>query len=345
MSILVLSTYPPERCGIAAYAAQSVQHYRDTGLTVRVLTWGTGAGDFRRAAPPKGWRVLDVRRHLAGFDRVVLQYAPALYVDDRSAATQVLSRLAMWRLFRSVPHLEVVVHEQSWYPPLAEMSRRGRLLWRLERAQWAAAKDLCFHNAAAVAAFRTRFRLPGTNARIVEHGRDFRPHYGGGKADARRELGLSGDAALFVSTGFITPYKGYEVVLDALALAPHAPCEYHIVGSAHPNSGEQDLRYIERLREAAASDPRVRFRLEFISDEEFDRWVRAADALLLPYRSSTSSSVLARGHLLGTPAIVSGAAGLRAELQPTDCAFEDARELAGVLAAWAARTSPGAVAG
>lgn len=50
---------------------------------------------------------------------------------------------------------------------------------------------------------------------------------------------------------------------------------------------------------------------EYVSDEDFDMWIVAADVLLLPYRRAWSSGALARARLLGTRSIVSSVASRR----------------------------------
>jgi glycosyltransferase involved in cell wall biosynthesis len=334
MSVLMVSTFPPERCGVASYAAQSVRALRDAGETVRVLTWGAGKGDIHLPAPPLGRRVAALIPHCRTSGRAILHYMPSFYTGSGSRLDEVLARVWMTRLFQSVPNLDVIVHEQSWYPRVEELSVPGRLLWALERRQWAAARNLRFHNQAAIDTHCQRFRLSGGNATVVTHGRDFRPNYTGGRQEARRELQLGTGELTFASVGFITPYKGYELALEGLAAAPDLCCRYFIVGSIHPKNDPRDQEYLAQLRRLAGGDPRVEFRDEFVDDVAFDRWITAADAVLLPYRSSTTSSVLARCHLLGTPAVTTRAAGLDAELHPGDVAVDSPAEFAAALRRW-----------
>jgi glycosyltransferase involved in cell wall biosynthesis len=61
----------------------------------------------------------------------------------------------------------------------------------------------------------------------------------------------------------------------------------------------------------------------YVDDGDFDRWVAAADWVVLPYRRSWSSGVLARAHAFGTPAIVSGVGGLREQAGSGDMVVED----------------------
>jgi glycosyltransferase involved in cell wall biosynthesis len=69
----------------------------------------------------------------------------------------------------------------------------------------------------------------------------------------------------------------------------------------------------------------------YVSDEDFDAWIAAADRLVLPYRRSWSSGALARARALGTPAIVSAVGGLAEQAGPDDTVFTDDAELAALL--------------
>ncbi len=332
MKTLVISTYPPERCGVALFTAQAVQLLREAGEEVRILTWGKGQGDIHLGpVAPRGKRALELLRHCREADRVVLHYMPDFFIDDRSRWTQIESRLALTRILRSVRPLEVMVHEQPWYPPVEQMGPAGKLLWYLERRQFAAAPDLRFHNTPAIEVFMQRFRLPGTNAQVLPHGCHFRANYSGSRDEARAELGLDPTRLIFVSVGFISPRKGYELALEALSRIPEVDCEYYIVGTAHPGNGADDEQYIQRLQELSAGDARIRYLLDFVDDVAFDRWTRAADVVLIPSKAASSSSVLARCRLLGTPAITTAQPGLVAELGPGDQAIASAEELAAAI--------------
>jgi multidrug transporter EmrE-like cation transporter len=76
----------------------------------------------------------------------------------------------------------------------------------------------------------------------------------------------------------------------------------------------------------------------FLADEEFDLWVSAADWVVLPYRRSWSSGVLARAQALGRPAIVTDVGGLAEQAGDGDIVVRDDEELAEAM-----RTAAGAV--
>jgi glycosyltransferase involved in cell wall biosynthesis len=70
----------------------------------------------------------------------------------------------------------------------------------------------------------------------------------------------------------------------------------------------------------------------FVSDEDFDAWVEAADRMVFPYRRAWSSGALARAQRLGTPALVSNAGGLAEQAGPDDVVFETEQALAELFA-------------
>ena len=120
---------------------------------------------------------------------------------------------------------------------------------------------------------------------------------------------------MFVIPGFIQPSKGAERVLGAFGAGGRP--RLWIVGSVRDRTPE-NLAYIEALRRRCDDLLRVTLVEQFLADEEFDRWVVAADWLVLPYREAWSSGVLARAQALGTPAIVTAVGGLPEQAGPDD---------------------------
>jgi hypothetical protein len=89
--------------------------------------------------------------------------------------------------------------------------------------------------------------------------------------------------------------------------------------------------YARSLAEQAGGVQRTTVIDRFLPDEEFDLWVAAADWVVLPYRRSWSSGVLARAHALGTPAILSDVGGLAEQAGDRDVVVGDDDELARAL--------------
>jgi glycosyltransferase involved in cell wall biosynthesis len=119
------------------------------------------------------------------------------------------------------------------------------------------------------------------------------------RAAARRRLGLTGDVLLFM--GFVRPYKGLHVLLQALA---HLTCEREItlVVAGEFWKGKEDcLTAIEQL----GLRDRVVLVDRYIPNEEVGWYFSAADLAVLPYLSGTGSGVCQLAFGMGTPVVAS----------------------------------------
>jgi len=70
---------------------------------------------------------------------------------------------------------------------------------------------------------------------------------------------------------------------------------------------------------------------EFVSKEDFDTWITAADWTIFPYLATSSSGVLARTRLLQRPAIISAVGGLPNQAAEPDLLFTTDEELVDIL--------------
>ena len=132
-------------------------------------------------------------------------------------------------------------------------------------------------------------------------------------ASAREALGLASTGTVFAFVGSIRGYKGVLELLDAFAglagLGPDA--RLLICGKPLPRSLGRDLE------QRAATDPRIRLRLERLPEEDLSQVLRAADAVVLPFRDilTSGSAILALSH--GRP-VIAPAMGCLPETLPSD---------------------------
>lgn len=296
MRILVVSSYPPRHCGIGAYARDHVARLREEGHEVTVLTAADGDGDLQ--AELLGGRAFFRAARIGGrFDRIMVHFQPALYYRPRAPLSKVVTSLGLWWLTARRP-TEIVVHEAD--PPI-----RWRPDYALLRAAFGRAAALLFHTRAEWSALESAYgiKVRGSVMRHLVHpvleeiDRD----------DARRALGIDPGGPVFVVPGFIQPSKGIDRILAAFEGGGAA--RLWIVGSVRDRTAENDA-YVEMLRRRTEQELRMHLIEQFLGDEEFDRWIAAADWVLLPYRTSWSSGVLARAQALGTPAMVTDVGGL-----------------------------------
>lgn len=320
MRILVVSSYPPKHCGIASYAAQQVEALRREGHEVRVMSVdGEGAVDYplRLTDPSDAENAISI---FAGFDRVIVHYAPGIIAPDPE--THEVFHGALHRACRSLrkTRFEVMIHEMD-YPDERRPRRRRARLWRSVAA-------LQFHTAYERELFAGHYpRVRRDRLQLVDHGRDMRKSYLGSYPEARRELGIEPEEVAFVSCGFIQESKGFDRVVAIFASSETVPpaAHYHVVGSARI---AEFMPYVAELASSAEDLPNVTFHDAYLDDESFDRWIAAADYVVAPYRTISSSSVLARAALFDRPVIATDVGGLRDQARAGDTIVADDRELA-----------------
>ena len=118
--------------------------------------------------------------------------------------------------------------------------------------------------------------------------------------DARRRLRIDGDRLLVLCFGFVAPYKGLELALDAARLA-EPEVQLVVAGGEHPRLAGRD-GYAAALQDA---HPHARF-TGYVPDGEVGLWFRAADLALLTHpKPHGSSGALALAVANGTPLLMS----------------------------------------
>jgi glycosyltransferase involved in cell wall biosynthesis len=319
--ILIVSSFPPRHCGIGAYASAQAERLRAGGHDVVVLSPPDGDGDVRK--PFIGGAAFRHAAAIGGrFDRVVVHYETGLYFRPRSPFTHVITSASLWYLTLRRSNVEIVLHEAN-VPP----NRWRPDYWMLGMA-FARAR-LAFHTDAERIALERAYRIR-TRWRLIDHTEGVTVHARLSREQARERLGLEVEGPLFVCAGFLQVDKGFDRAIRAFEAAG-SPGRLYVVGSIRIPSEATD-RHVRELRALAASTPRVTLLEAFVSDEDFDAWVEAADRIVLPYRSAWSSGALARSQRLGTPALVSNAGGLAEQAGPDDVVFETEEALAELFA-------------
>ncbi len=136
------------------------------------------------------------------------------------------------------------------------------------------------------------------------------PAMAGGHADrdvARRQLGVPDGTVAVLCFGLIRPYKGIDVLLEAVAQLPGDP-PLVVLLAGEPWGGERAV--LERRLAAPPLASRVRAHLAWVAEEEVGWWAAAADAAVLPYRRATGSAVAALMLGYGLPLVASRVGGL-----------------------------------
>jgi glycosyltransferase involved in cell wall biosynthesis len=331
VNVVVVAPYPPRRCGIGAYAAAQVERLREEGHRVTVISPPDGDGDVR--VDFESGRPFRVAERIGrDADRIVVHFQPALYFRPRAPLSKIAASRALRRLVRRRPQTEILVHE-------ADRPIRWRPDYVVLRRAFRDAPALLFHTE------RERRSLEGAygirvRGRVVSHTEGVRVRQPVSRAEARRRLGIPTDRRVLVSPGFLHPDKGIERAVEAVRGLERV--RLYVVGSVKDPT-PRNLAYLARLRGLIGDVPEAELVERFAPEDEFDAWIAAADALVLPYRRSWSSGALARAQTLGVPSIVTSVGGLAEQASARDVVVEDDRGLRAAVARLVA-TGPGRMA-
>jgi glycosyltransferase involved in cell wall biosynthesis len=312
------------RDGIGRYADQMITAYGRGREFVRVGI-PERPGDYSRPLY-RGIRALWLLRDARRRDDVLLHYHPEYYVRGDRAA-RVASYLS-WGVLALLRRVVLVSHEPD--------PRTGRLEEAVRRWAWRRVHRVVFHSEWELERWLKRYGRARRQAHsVVAHGDFFATAVSASRAEARSRLGLPYDRVILLMIGYLSvvfPDKGYDRVIAALDAAGDPAVDLHIVGSPIRPGPEVDA-LIEWLRAVARDSPHVFLHEEYVDHDDFDLWIRAADAVVTAYRTASSSSVVARARLLGTPVIISAVGGLAEQAGPGDMVVLDDDELLAAIRA------------
>lgn len=122
--------------------------------------------------------------------------------------------------------------------------------------------------------------------------------------EARAALGLR-DAPTLLFFGFVRPYKGLDVLLDALPAIQAQVPDVQLVVAGEIYEGEDRLR----ARAALLGDA-VRIDADYVASERVPIYFGAADIVVQPYVTATQSGVARLAFGLRTPVLTTDVGGL-----------------------------------
>ena len=139
-------------------------------------------------------------------------------------------------------------------------------------------------------------------------------------ADARRELGVPETAYVLLTLSRISPEKGQDILLDAIALwegepdYPEQPVCLFLCGDAAYMQGRQ---YLAKLRKKASRLRRTRVEFPgFVMGERKLAFLGAADLYVFPSRHESYGLTLMEALAAGLPALCTRTAGALQVMKP-----------------------------
>jgi glycosyltransferase involved in cell wall biosynthesis len=158
------------------------------------------------------------------------------------------------------------------------------------------------------------------------------PHTALTASEAKERLGLNGKEKVLLFFGHITPYKGLEYAISALAQLSRSSSDYRLVIAGRPKDCGEYWAGIQRTITRTGTRRHIIERAVYIPEEEVEVYFKGADVLVLPYRHIFQSGVLFLGYSFGLPVIATDVGSLKEDILEGKTGFtcrpEDALDLA-----------------
>ncbi len=277
--IAILGNHPPRRCGIATFTHDLSGAMRGAGLEVDVVAMDDGSVEEYPAEVvcrvPDGdrpaYRAAAEWLNAQGYDAVCLQHEYGIFGGPAGAYLLDLVREL---------HMPVVttLHTVLAKPNPDQQRVMDELLQLSERAIVMTRKGLeLLRQAHGVAAEKVA---------LVPHGIPDLPKV---ERAAERERRGVGDRTLLLTFGLLSPDKGIEVAIEAMAevVKDHPEALYLFAGQTHPhivrNQGEKYRDGLKARIEELGLDDNVRLDDGYMDDEALGRLLAAADLYVTPY--------------------------------------------------------------
>lgn len=129
---------------------------------------------------------------------------------------------------------------------------------------------------------------------------------------ARESFGIGASERTVLFFGQMRPYKGLTVLMDALASMPEASRPTLLMAG---KTSAQDVTVLDDHLPANVKAVRHH---EFVDDADVERWFRAADIAVFPYRKVLNSGSIHLAATFGTTAVIPGTEHMRQDFGAED---------------------------
>lgn len=313
--ILVISSLPPARCGVATYAAEHIRQLMGRAFVVRTATTVSDSQSehvFEITGIRGCLSWLKFCRRQKG-QQVCLHYTDMHFFPRASGGwmkrlcCRLLQSIALRDLGNCSGNASVVFHELATGTAMPVVSSKLRVF---AFRGW---KELQFHTQSMRDECLRHYRgLPYEKCRIIEHAAQMCRKFDGTPSQARSILGLDRDKRIFLCIGFLTASKGFDAAIRAFhesGIGASGIAQLHIVGDTPGNAPTPSV--LDILRTQANTCPGVILHHGYVDDITFDIWLAACDVLVLPYVGGASSGVGARASLYGKRLMIRALPNLR----------------------------------
>jgi len=291
-SICIVSTYPPQRCGIATYTAELALAMVDHGVKSIVLTEsGAADGTVNNITSLPTWNRCEdwVNNIVSAIHKMNLRVVHVQYTPDTLGWDNRLPRL-LDRLSQDGVGTVITLHTVHTLTSGLLEGRFSAPSHHRKLAQHAHA--IVVHGNATQAKELLRQGISAEKIFVIPHGtKVFNPP---GQSESRARLGLSNRGPLLLYFGFIHALKNLHTIIRSMKfLSKQFPGIFLLVAGSIQNRGWYNLLYLRHCRQMIKRlklERHIGLREEFVPDDLVPSLYGASDLVLLPYSQHYGSA-------------------------------------------------------
>ncbi len=161
----------------------------------------------------------------------------------------------------------------------------------------------------------SQFGVPESRVTVIPFGiNNTLPNTALSSSEARQAFGLGPQAKTILFFGMIAPYKGLEYLVAAFTVLAAKSAEYRLVIAGRPKNCPDYWAEIQRAVVASGAAERVIQRIDYIPDEQVERFFKAAHVLVLPYAHVFQSGVLFLSYSFGLPVVAADVGAMKDDI-------------------------------
>lgn len=178
------------------------------------------------------------------------------------------------------------------------------------------------------------FNIPPKKISIIPHGNfdQYVPVKSISRAEARVKLGLENEDKVILFFGYIRPYKGLDLLLDAFEISARENKRLKLVIAGAASSVELENQYKEKV-EKISKNGSIVYHPGFVPFDEVAKYFVATDVVMLPYKAIDHSGIIHLAYSFGKPLIATnvgdfseiienGKSGYIVKVNNTECLAE-----------------------
>jgi glycosyltransferase involved in cell wall biosynthesis len=183
------------------------------------------------------------------------------------------------------------------------------------RIQYSLVERIFVHTQRMKEELMTDFAVPATKIVVIPFGiNNTLPTTALTAQQAREALGLDLRKKVMLFFGRITPYKGLEHLIRALAELRKQDESYRLLIAGPLKDRDEYWQQIRETIHSTGTRGNIIEHIGFVPDEKVELYFKAADVIVLPYTDVFQSGVLFLGYSFGLPVIVTDVGSLKEEV-------------------------------